>query len=111
MVRAMMWALGFLFVASLALSLETCSARPSRPASRWSRPSDCCWPCWPARHPGPARLSRCGYGVTCSGVGVKAVALETKEYLHCIVTKTARYHVRCSTGAAIVTPVDYELFL
>lgn len=68
---------------------------------------------WLPRHDlvGLEFVRRCGYGVTCSGVGVKAVALETKEYLHCIVTKTARYHVRCSTGAAIVTPVDYELFL
>ena len=36
---------------------------------------------------------------------------ETFEYLHCIVTQQCRFYVRSTTGAVIVTPPEYELYL
>lgn len=51
-------------------------------------------------------LSRFGRGfVRALGDG------QTFEYLHCIVTPHFRFYVRSTTGAVLVTPPDYELYL
>lgn len=42
---------------------------------------------------------------------VRAMGGGAKEYVHCIVTQTFRFYVRSSNGAALVTPVDYELYI
>lgn len=34
-----------------------------------------------------------------------------KEYVHCIVCAECRVYVRSSTGAVLVTPPDYEVYL
>lgn len=42
---------------------------------------------------------------------VNVMSGSMKDYAHCICLKDSRAYVRCSDGAVLITPKDYELYL
>ena len=45
------------------------------------------------------------------GRGMMKLSNGQKEYLHCVVTDSFRFYLRCSNGQSIITHKDYELYL